>query len=226
MKNIIAFIFARSGSKRLKNKNLRLIAKKPLIFYSINIAKKIKSVKDIYVSTDSKKIAKISKKYGAKVIMRPKYLASSKSEEFLSWKHSVNYLEKKGIKFDIFLSLPCTAPLRNKSDVYKCIKKLNKQNDIVISSYNFAVRDPLSIKLIKTSEEEYFLAKNPKKIKVTSAYNLTTVAYVTTPSYIKNNKKLLDGKVSLVKIPMPRAIDINDETDFKLAKYIIEKNEC
>ena len=222
MKNTIAFIFARSASKRLKNKNLRLIAKKPLIFYSINIAKKIKLVKDVYVSTDSKKIAKISKKYGAKVILRPKHLATSKSEEFLSWKHSVNYLEKRGIKFDIFLSLPCTAPLRNKSDIYKCIKKLNKQNDIVVSSYNFPIRNPLSIELRKTIEKEYFLVQNPKKTKSPSAYNLTTVAYATTPKYIKKSKYIFDGKVSLVKIPNERSIDINEKLDLMFAEYLIK----
>ena len=222
MKKIIAFIFARSGSRRLKNKNLALINKKPLIFYSINIAKKIKSIKEIYVSTDSKRIAKISKKYGAKIIMRPKHLASHKSEEFLSWKHSINYLEKKGIKFDIFLSLPCTAPLRNKNDVNKCIKKLNKKNDIVVSSYNFKVRNPFSTKLIKTTDGEYFLAKNIKKKQMPPVYNLTTVVYATTPKYIKKSKYIFDGSVSLIKVPNERSIDINEKSDLSFAKYLIK----
>ena len=65
---MIAFIFVRENSIRLKNKNLKLINGKPLFYHSIKIAKKIKEIKSIYVSTDSKKIIKMSKKFGVKVI--------------------------------------------------------------------------------------------------------------------------------------------------------------
>ena len=58
MKNIIALIPARGGSKGIKNKNIIRIKKKPLIYYSIDIAKKIKLVNEVYVSTDSERIKK------------------------------------------------------------------------------------------------------------------------------------------------------------------------
>ena len=72
------------------------------------------------------------------------------------------------------------------------------------------------------SEKEYFLAKNPKKTKSPSAYNLTTVAYATTPKYIKKSKYIFDGKVSLVKIPNERSIDINEKLDLMFAEYLIK----
>ena len=68
----LAFIFARGGSKGLKNKNVKMFNGKPLIFYSINIAKKIKLIDDVYVSTDDSKISELSKSFGAKIIKRPK----------------------------------------------------------------------------------------------------------------------------------------------------------
>lgn len=74
-KNFIALITAREGSKGIKNKNLKKINGHPLIAYSIFAAKKSKNIKKVYVTTDGKNIAKISKKYGADVIMRPKNLA-------------------------------------------------------------------------------------------------------------------------------------------------------
>ena len=76
----IAFIFARGGSKRLKNKNVKLLNNKPLIYYSIKIAQELKIVSDVYVSSDDKNILKISKKYGANIIKRPKYLSKSNSK--------------------------------------------------------------------------------------------------------------------------------------------------
>ena len=72
----IAIIPARAGSKRIKNKNIKLFRGKPIIYYSINAAKKSKIFQKIIVSTDSEKIKKISEKYGAEVpFLRPKYLS-------------------------------------------------------------------------------------------------------------------------------------------------------
>lgn len=88
----IAIIPARSGSKRIKNKNIRSFKKKPLIYYSIKAAQKSKLFKDIFVSTDCKKIAKIAQKYGAKVpFLRPKKL----SDDFTSTQSVIRHFLKK-----------------------------------------------------------------------------------------------------------------------------------
>ena len=72
----IAIIPARSGSKRIKNKNIKRFCKKPIIYWSIKAAIKSKVFKKIYVSTDSKKIANLSKKFGAEVpFLRSKKLS-------------------------------------------------------------------------------------------------------------------------------------------------------
>ena len=92
---VFAFIFAREGSKGIKNKNIKVFYKKPLIAHTIQLAKKIKFIQDLYVSTDCPKIKRISIKYGIKVIDRPKKLATDTSPELLSWKHAINFLEKK-----------------------------------------------------------------------------------------------------------------------------------
>ena len=78
-----AFIFARSGSSRLKNKNLKKINGKPLVTHSILAAKKVKEIKKIFVSTDSNQISKLAYKLGAIVIKRPKYLCTATSNEWL-----------------------------------------------------------------------------------------------------------------------------------------------
>ena len=77
----IAIIPARSGSKRIKNKNIKLFHKKPIIYYSIIAAKKSKLFSEIYVSTNSNKIKNISKKFGAKILNRPNnFLSGDKAE--------------------------------------------------------------------------------------------------------------------------------------------------
>ena len=85
-KTLFTFIFARGGSKGIKNKNIKILNGKPLLFYSINMAKKFCKNQNIFVSTDSNKIALIAKKYGANIIKRPKLLSEDKSSELLAWK--------------------------------------------------------------------------------------------------------------------------------------------
>ena len=222
---IFSFIFARGGSKGIKNKNISKINGKPLIFYSIFLAKKI-SGKNVYVSTDSLSIKKISEKYGASVIMRPKRISKDKSSEIFAWKHAINYLNKRNIFFDTFLSLPTTSPLRNLYDIKKAINLL-KKCDIVVTGciskrspwFNMVQADKnLNVKL---------LIKNKKKFSrrqdVPKTYDLTTVAYVAKASYILKMKDIFSGAVKLSEIPPKRALDIDDKFDLKIAKLLMKK---
>ena len=88
--NIVAIIPARGGSKGIKNKNIRQFKKKPLISYPIKLAKNIKRIESVSVSTDSRKIADISKRYGADIpFIRSKKLSSSTANEWDVWKDFV-----------------------------------------------------------------------------------------------------------------------------------------
>ena len=92
--NVICFIFARGGSKSVKNKNIINFNNKPLIANAILQAKRIRLINKVLVSTDSSKIAKIAKKYGAIIpFIRPKKLATDFSPEYLSWKHAIKKFE-------------------------------------------------------------------------------------------------------------------------------------
>lgn len=217
----ICFIFARGGSVRLKNKNIKSFDKKPLIYQSINIAKKTKLFSDIYVSTDSTKIARLAKKHGAKIIKRPKKLATRNAVEFLAWKHAIKYLKLKKIYFDVFVNLPCTAPLRNIKDIQNCLRKLKNKKQLVMTFYYGDLNINLMIKKSKNKIHYIHSKHNPNKNKKIA--HLTTVAYVTTPSYIEKYKNLLDGELILSEVPKIRAVDINDYTDFKFAESIKKK---
>ena len=96
MKNNIAIIPARSGSLRIKGKNIKLFYGKPVISYSIKTALRSKIFKKIVVSTDDIKIANISRKYGASVdFLRPKKLANNKTGMLKVIKHSLFFYKKK-----------------------------------------------------------------------------------------------------------------------------------
>lgn len=124
-KKILAIITARGNSKGLLNKNLRTLNRKPLIYYPINAALNSKFIDDTIVSTDSPKIAKISKKYGAIVpFLRPDIIAQDKSTSFSVIKHAINYLHSQKKKYEYFVLLEPTSPFTTNKDIDLAIKKL------------------------------------------------------------------------------------------------------
>ncbi len=223
-----AFIFARGGSKGIKNKNLKLFNGKPLIYYSINMAKKISKIKKIFVSSDDKKILNVAKQYGAETILRPKSISRDNSSEIKAWKHAVNYLIKKKDYFDNFVSLPCTAPLRIKNDVIIALKKINNKKDIVLGitksskspDFNMVKKNKSKVKLLSASRNLF----NRQKVKKT--FDLTTIIYACHLKYVMSIKKSLwEGNVKYIEIPKIRSIDIDDIVDFRLAEFIYQNKK-
>lgn len=221
---IYAFIFARKNSKRLKNKNIKKINNKELITYSINLAKKIKSISKIFVSSDSSKIISIAKREKVYFINRPHKLCRDNSNEILSWQHAINFLKDKNDNFDIFLSLPATAPLRSIKDVQKLIKTFIVQKSDLTICVSKTHRLP-AFNLVQLS--------NSGKVKLTeikkgnysrnNMYDITTIGYISTPNYILNNKNIFSGNVKSILIPRERSLDIDDAYDFKIAKLLLKK---
>ena len=135
MNNSIIIICARSGSKGIKNKNLKKIGGISLVGWAIKAAKKIKKIKKIIVSTDSTKIAKEAIKFGAEVpVLRPKKLSKDDTPEIDVWKHIINVVFEKYKFFpDQIISLPPTSPLRSVSDINAALKKFsNNRYDMII----------------------------------------------------------------------------------------------
>ena len=129
----IALICARSGSKSLKNKNIKNFDGKPLIAWTILLAKKVKEISRIIVSVDFKKIANISRKYAAETpFLRLKKLSLDYSPEWKAWQHAVNFLKKQNEKLTGIIILHATSPLRSLKDVKECIKLFKKYKNTTI----------------------------------------------------------------------------------------------
>ena len=124
---IVSIIPARSGSKRIKDKNLKKINNKPLIYFSIKQSIDSKLINRTFVSTDSVKYQKIAKKYGAEApFLRPKNISLNDSTDLECIKHLIKYLKKINYLPDYIVHLRPTYPFREKNLIDKCIKKLLK----------------------------------------------------------------------------------------------------
>lgn len=225
MKNY-AFVFARGGTKGLPGKNIKKLAGKPLLNYSIETALAAPSIDKVFVSTDDSDIARIANEAGAIVIERPSKLATDNSPEWLSWQHAVKWVTENYDQFDGFISLPATSPLRNVEDVEAAIKQKKKHGADICIAVTPANRSPY-FNMVKLNKDGYVSLVNDSKQNIThrqdspATYDITTVVYVSTPKFILNNYGLFSGSVTCIKVPKSRSVDIDDIYDFMLAEAIL-----
>lgn len=230
MHEVISFIFARGGSKGLPNKNVMNFAGRPLISWTIEQATLNPRIGRVIVSTDSPEIAKISEQYGAEVpFMRPTELATDESSELLSWKHALGYLlEVEGKLPEIFLSLPCTAPLRSQTDINRNLDLLvEKCGDVVISVCPSLKSPFFNMVTIEPNGQARVLFSGNHQIKrrqdAPITFDITTVAYSSTPKFILETNDIMSGTIHASVVDKERAFDIDDAIDFEIAEYFFKK---
>lgn len=224
----VAFIFARGGSKGLPGKNIRPLAGKPLIAWSIEHARAVQRIDRIIVSTDSQEIANVALQYGAEVpFIRPDELASDTSPEWLAWRHALNYLQTtEGTLPDTMVSIPCTAPMRLPVDIERCLDEYEKGNVDVIVTVSDAHRNPF-FNMVKENSDGTVGLVNPalsviaRRQDAPDVYDMTTVAYVVRPGFVMQNNAIFEGRVRAVNVPIERAIDIDTLLDFKIAECLL-----
>lgn len=223
----IAIIPARSGSKRIKNKNIKLFCGKPIIYYSINEAKKSKIFQKIIVSTDSEKIKKISEKYGAEVpFLRPKYLSDDYTSTIDVIKHALKELSYIKNNFNICCLYP-TAPLVKKEDLIKSIKKfLSKKYNFLFSGSKFTYPVQRGLYLNKDGYIEMINKKNYKKRSqdLKSVFHDAGQFYWGTKKTWITKKKIFDKNSSIFLLPRLRVQDIDNIDDWKIAERLYKLN--
>ena len=225
---ILGIIPARSGSKGIKNKNIKLLNNKPLIYWTIKTALE-SNLTDVIVSTDSLKIKKISEKFGACVpFLRPINISRDNSKTIDVVKHAINFLKKKNSFYDAVMILQPTCPLRNIKDINKSINILKKRKDIssVISLQKIESFHPARMKFLKKN-----IIINPKFIKgkesesrqkLKKIYIRSGLIYLTRINTIFKKNSLQGNKSFGFITPLSRSINIDSINDFNIAKLIFK----
>lgn len=226
---ILAIIPARSGSKGLKDKNIKKINKKPMIVYTISSALESKIFEDIVVSTDSAEYAEISKKNGATVpFLRPNKLSDDKSTSCDVILHTLEEMEKLGKYYDYFMLLQPTSPLRTSSDVVNAYRLLKKKNANSVISVTEADHSPLWMNTIDDNLNiDDFLDKqnNKRRQELKKYYRLNGAIYLVKVDFFKKYKNYYKKNSFAYIMPKERSIDVDDEFDFKLAELLLRERE-
>ena len=224
----ICLICARGGSKGVPNKNIRTIAKKPLIAHTIESAINSKLFSHVVVSTDDDKIARISKKFGAEVpFMRPKKLATDTMPIEDVFVHALKKLFSMGYEFDIFVNRDCTVPFIKKSDMAKSIQML-KQNqcDAVYGVYQqhlnpyFNMMEVGPKGFLKMSKK---LKERPKsRQEAPTVYQLNGLFAFDVRKFLKYGKAIMPNALPL-EISQESGLMIDTEFEFNIAEMLFKK---
>lgn len=224
MKNI-AIIPARSGSKGFPDKNIKDLAGKPLIAYSIEAALDSGCFDEIMVSTDSEKYAKIAIEYGANVpFLRSR---NTSSDEASSWDMVDEVLEgyrKNGMTYNTFCLLQPTSPLRTSEDIKKAYELYNEKASFAVISVCEAEHSPLWCGRLQNNNEFIdFIDKEGIKRRQDAGkfYRLNGAIYIVDTERFKQDRFFYQPGSFAYVMPIERSVDIDTEMDFKLAELFV-----
>lgn len=218
----------RANSQKIKNKNLINLNKKPLMSYTIKSAVNSKLFDNIVVSSDSQKIRKLSKKFGAEVIFsRPKKLSTNYVPKLRAIKHAVINSEKHyKKKYDYVVDLDVTAPYRDSNDIKRAFKKFQKSKKDMLVSVTKSRKNPYfnmleiknrNISLVKkTSKEVVARQKSPV------VYDMNASIYIWKRDKLFKSRNLLQKSLSIYEMSQEKSIDIDTKLDLKINEILIK----
>jgi CMP-N-acetylneuraminic acid synthetase len=230
-KKILAIIPARGGSKGVPRKNIKLLAGKPLLAWTIETALSVSCLDRVVLSTDDGEISEIGKQYGADVpFLRPAEFAADDTTDMPVYEHALDWLEKnENFIPDIIVWLRPTAPFRKSKDIEKAIDLLIDKGPDWVRSVCEAEHHPYWMFKLNSGRMEPFVdgidvRDYIRRQLLPPAYRLNGAVDVAWRSTILEKKLLYSGVIEGYIMPVDRSIDIDTPMDFKLAEtYMTQK---
>jgi CMP-N,N'-diacetyllegionaminic acid synthase len=219
---VLFVIPARGGSKGIPQKNIKLLAGKPIIYYSIDVARQLTSDEHICVSTDDDQIIKIVQEYGLKIYFkRPAELGTDVSSSNDVLLHALNYFEKQNIYYDIIVLLQPTSPIRTASHVEAAFNLYNDSIDMVVS-----VKQSHSASVICKETSDGFLTpaleiKAERRQDICDYYEYNGSIYIINVKSLKEKGLNNFDKEKKYLMPAEYSIDIDTNLDWIIAEALL-----
>lgn len=227
MKNL-AIIPARSGSKGLADKNIKVLNGKPMLAYTIEAAKGTKMFDEIFVSTDSEKYAKIAVELGACVpFLRSDELSTDTASSWDVVKDAIIKYKELGKEFDTVALLQPTSPLRTSDDIIKGYNEMQEKNANIIVGVCEVEHSPMWSNVLPddNSFKDFInpnLTKQPRQ-SLPTYYRINGAVYIIRTKYLMCAEHIYaEGSYALI-MPKEHSIDIDDKIDFTIAEAIMNK---
>lgn len=229
MNRILCTMCMRSGSKGVPSKNLRKMHGKPLMAYTIEQALESGLFEHVVISTDSEKIAKTARSFGAKSwFLRPNELATDKAPKLPVIRHVFQEAQKYyGHHFDVLVDLDATSPLRKIEDITGAYRQfIDEDADILITGCPsrknpyFNMVEKVNGRIQKVNQ----LNKPPvRRQDAPQVYDMNASIYIFKRDALLGNDTLFTEKTSLYVMPEERSVDIDTEHDWDFVEFLLEK---
>ena len=225
---ILAVVTARMGSKRLPGKNIKLLGGKPMINWTIEVARGIDEICDVLVTTDSTEIAEIARNAGAYIPwLRPNDLASESATSVDVVLHALNWYEENNQVVDGVLLLQPTSPFRSHSMIREGLKLYKAMNESVVAvspwrrqNSTVFVENGKFLSAIESRD-----AESMGSLPGRGLFCPNGGLYIVAPAKLRKHKSFFEGKISGVFVKSEiEELDIDTEHDWLLAEKIIEEH--
>ena len=227
-KSILALIPARGGSKGLPRKNIRPLAGKPLIAWTIDAALQSDCFERIMVNTDDPEIASIASQFGAEIpFLRPPELATDESKGIDMIYHTMYWFEARGKQFDLLVLLQPTSPLRSGSDIRAALNLLGEKDAGSIVSVCKCEHSPLWMNTLGDDlSMKNFLpreAVNVNRQELRQFYRLNGAIYIAEWQYLKENNGFFGAQTYAYIMPQERSVDIDSQLDLDFVELLLNR---
>ncbi|SDI30799.1 acylneuraminate cytidylyltransferase family protein [Alteribacillus bidgolensis] len=228
--NRLCTICARSGSKGIVNKNLRYLAGKPLLAYSILQAKAAGLFQYLAVSSDTDDLLRIGKEWGADyLIKRPDHLATDSAPKLPAIQHCLKIVEDISKEtFDVIVDLDATSPLRFVSDIKNAVELLETKGISNVLTGTHARRSPY-FNLVEKNKQGVVQLSKPhsspifRRQDAPDCYDLNASIYVWKRKALLSQHTLFHKDTELYIMPEERSIDIDSPLDFDIVEFLMSK---
>ena len=216
---------ARGGSKGIPGKNIKPLCGKPLIAYSVEVARQLADDRDICVTTDDERIAQVVKNMGLDVpFMRPDYLATDGCGTYEVLLHAVKFYEELGRDYDTLVLLQPTSPMRTAEDVQAAIDAYTPDIDMVVTVteaasnpyYNCYETDENGFLHISKGDGCYTRRQDAPK-----AWEYNGAVYVINIESLKKGPLGSFRSRKMVEMSRERSVDLDTPLDWMVAEAIM-----
>ncbi len=226
--NILSMIPARGGSKGVPRKNVRRVAGKPLIAWTIEAAQSSCVSDSFFVSTDDTEITQVAREWGAAVKPRPSELAGDKTPMVDVIRHVFLENEKEaGRQFDYFLLLQPTAPMRTGEDIDQALKILQESGaDSVVSVYQVEDAHPSRMYHQVGGWLEPFYQEPPGSLRqdLSAVYHRNGAVYACKRELLLDRGELWGGRIAPYIMPLSRSANIDAPIDLEWADFLLSRD--
>ncbi len=225
--NALYIIPARGGSKGIPRKNIKLLNGKPLINYSIDVARKLTDDTYIILSSEDDEIINVAKQTGLRVdYRRPMHLATDTAGSRDVILDAMNYADNQGLKYDKVILLQPTSPFRTIEDVKNCVNLYNNNIDMVVSVVESSCNPYYNCFEIDNNSGYLYISKGDGKYTrrqdIPKVWEYNGAIYVINPVSIREkNMGEFSARIPY-EMPRERSLDLDTPMDWIVAETIIE----